>query len=45
MKEIKTIVQTVLKGIGQIMLQDSAWTGLLFLIAISYDSILMGVAA
>lgn len=45
MKEIKTIVQTVLKGIGQIMLQESAWTGLLFLIAISYDSIIMGVAA
>lgn len=45
MKEIKTIVQTVLKGIGQIMLQESPWTGLLFLIAISYDSIIMGVAA
>lgn len=45
MKKMKTIVQTVLKGIGQIMLQESAWTGLLFLIAISYDSILMGVAA
>lgn len=45
MKETKAIVETVLKGIGQIMLQDSAWTGLLFLIAISYDSILMGVAA
>jgi len=45
MKKIKTLVETVLKGIGQIMLQESAWTGLLFLIAISYDSILMGVAA
>jgi urea transporter len=45
MKEIKIIVQTVLRGIGQIMLQESAWTGLLFLIAISYDSIIMGVAA
>ncbi|WP_343586954.1 urea transporter [Flavobacterium sp.] len=45
MKKIKSIVETVLKGIGQIMLQESAWTGLLFLIAISYDSILMGVAA
>lgn len=45
MKEIKIIVQTILKGIGQIMLQDSAWTGFLFLIAISYDSVLMGVAA
>lgn len=45
MKNIKTSIETMLKGIGQIMLQDSAWTGLLFLIAISYDSILMGVAA
>lgn len=45
MKKIKSIVETVLKGIGQIMLQESAWTGLLFLIAISYDSVLMGVAA
>lgn len=45
MKNIKTLVETVLKGIGQIMLQESAWTGLLFLIAICYDSLLMGVAA
>ncbi|MBO9584860.1 MAG: urea transporter [Flavobacterium sp.] len=45
MKKIKTIVETVLKGIGQIMLQESAWTGLLFLVAISYDSLLMGFAA
>ena len=45
MKKIKTIVETVLKGIGQIMLQESAWTGLLFLIAICYDSLLMGVGA
>jgi len=45
MKKIKTIVETVLKGIGQIMLQESAWTGLLFLIAICYDSLLMGIGA
>lgn len=45
MKEIKIIVRTVLRGIGQIMLQESAWTGLLFLIAISYDSTIMGFAA
>lgn len=45
MKKIQIIVETVLRGIGQIMLQDSAWTGLLFLIAIAHDSILMGVAA
>ncbi len=45
MKKIKTTVEIVLKGIGQIMLQESAWTGLLFLVAISYDSLLMGFAA
>ena len=45
MKEIKTAVVTVLRGIGQIMLQESAWTGLLFLIAIAYDSMIMGFAA
>lgn len=45
MNKIKIIVETVLKGIGQIMLQNSAWTGLLFLIAISYDSMILGVAA
>ncbi|PRZ21159.1 urea transporter [Flavobacterium granuli] len=45
MKEKQRIAETVLKGIGQIMLQESAWTGLLFLIAISYDSILMCAAA
>lgn len=45
MKEIKLAVVTVLRGIGQIMLQESAWTGLFFLIAISYDSMTMGFAA
>lgn len=45
MKEIKLTIETVLKGVGQIMLQDSAWTGLLFLIAIFVDSVLMGVFA
>lgn len=45
MKLIQTNIEIVLKGIGQIMLQDSAWTGLFFLIAICYDSLLMGLAA
>jgi urea transporter len=45
MKKIKTMVETVLKGIGQIMLQESAWTGLFFLLAICYDSLLMGAGA
>lgn len=45
MKDIKITVVTVLRGIGQIMLQENAWTGLLFLIAISYDSMMMGFGA
>ncbi|WP_413997996.1 urea transporter [Flavobacterium sp. W1B] len=45
MKNIKISVETILKGIGQIMLQESVWTGLLFLIAICYDSLLMGMVA
>ena len=35
----------ILKGVGQIMLQENAVTGLLFLIGIFYGSFLMGVAA
>lgn len=34
-----------LKGIGQIMLQENAWTGLLFLAGIFYGSYIMGIAA
>ena len=45
MKNIKVSVETILKGIGQIMLQDNMWTGLLFLIAICYDSLFMGFVA
>lgn len=36
---------TILKGLGQIMLQENALTGLLFLIGIFYGSFLMGIAA
>lgn len=35
----------LLKGVGQIMLQENAMTGLLFLIGIFYGSITMGIAA
>lgn len=34
----------ILKGIGQIMLQESVYTGLLFLIGIFYGSLEMGIA-
>lgn len=38
-------VITILKGVGQIMLQENAATGLLFLIGIFYGSLTMGLAA
>jgi urea transporter len=34
-----------LKGVGQIMLQDNIWTGVLFLAGIFIDSYIMGIAA
>lgn len=43
-KKVPFISQT-LKGIGQIMLQDNIWTGLLFLAGIFYDDVTMGIAA
>lgn len=39
------IASSLLKGIGQIMLQDSTWTGLFFLAGIFCGSITMGIAA
>lgn len=39
------IVAPFLKGIGQIMLQNNAWTGLFFLAGICCGSYLMGIAA
>lgn len=41
MKNIKVI----LKGIGQVILQNNAWTGLFFLLGISYNSWIMGLGA
>lgn len=38
-------IQSTLKGIGQIMLQENTITGILFLIGIFYGSILSGAAA
>jgi urea transporter len=39
------VVRIVLRGIGQVMFQDHAGTGLLFLIGIAIESPLMGVGA
>ncbi len=38
-------ISEIIKGVGQIMLQDNTWTGLLFLIGIFYDDLTMGIAA
>lgn len=38
-------VKAIIKGVGQVMLQGNIWTGILFIIAIFYDSPLMGIAA
>jgi urea transporter len=40
-----SVLSTILKGLGQIMLQENSVTGLLFLIGIFYGSITMGLAA
>lgn len=44
-KTIISLVNILLKGIGQIMLQENSLTGFLFLIGIFYGSWTMGVAA
>ncbi len=45
MERSPAIVSQVLSGLGQIMLQENAATGLLFLIGIFYGSVPMGLAA
>lgn len=40
-----SLASIILKGLGQIMLQENPITGFLFLIGIFYGSFLMGVAA
>lgn len=44
MQRVINIVATLLKGIGQIMLQDNAWTGLFFAVGIFLGSFHMGIA-
>lgn len=39
------LIDTVLRGLGQVMLQNNSYTGLLFLIGIFYHSVLLGCAA
>ncbi|MFH0776500.1 MAG: urea transporter [Patescibacteria group bacterium] len=42
---MKIYLQTFLRGIGQVMFQNNAWTGLLFLAGIFYNSWLLGLGA
>ncbi|MBW7859088.1 MAG: urea transporter, partial [Leptonema sp. (in: Bacteria)] len=44
-KKLSSFALTILKGFGQIMLQENAITGLLFLMGIFYGSFNMGLAA
>ncbi|MGH8157816.1 MAG: urea transporter [Rhodanobacter sp.] len=37
-------LDAVLRGVGQVMLQNNSWTGLLFLVGIFYNSTLFGLA-
>lgn len=38
-------IDSVLRGVGQVMLQNNSYTGLIFLIGIFYNSVLLGFAA
>lgn len=38
-------IDSVLRGIGQVMLQNNSYTGLLFLMGVFYNSLLLGCAA
>lgn len=38
-------IKTILRGVGQVMLQNNAFTGLLFLIGIFYNSWIFGLGA
>ena len=42
---MKLHIRTILRGVGQIMLQNNALTGLIFLAGIFYNSGLMGCGA
>ncbi|TBX70301.1 urea transporter [Flavobacterium silvisoli] len=43
MNATNTLVRATFRGVGQIMLQENAFSGVLFLIGISYGSILMAI--
>ncbi|MFA6251600.1 MAG: urea transporter [Candidatus Paceibacterota bacterium] len=42
---MKKFIRTILRGTGQVMLQNNALTGLLFLVGIFYNSSILGIGA
>lgn len=44
-KLLMRFIQTILRGIGQVMFQNNVYSGILFLIGIFYNSWLLGLAA
>lgn len=45
MKEVQKYIECVLKGVGQVMLQENSWTGLLFLVGLAFSSIYLASLA
>ena len=41
---VPAFIDTVLRGVGQVMLQNNSYTGLLFLLGLFYNSVLLGLA-
>ncbi len=42
---MNSTIKSLLTGVGQVMLQENAWTGLFFLLGIFYNSMQMGLGA
>ena len=42
---MKNYIQTILRGLGQVMFQNNAVSGLLFFVGISFSSLILGMAA
>ena len=41
---VPAFIDTVLRGVGQVMLQNNSYTGVLFLLGMFYNSVLLGLA-
>lgn len=45
MKVMQKYIESVLKGVGQVMLQENSWMGLLFLVGLAFSSIYLASLA